>query len=383
MKQKTWILVLAVIALLVGLFTFTRKSTPLDSRSENLSAVNRNETTNLATGKPAAGTGSLLSLREMVSSPIRGASQPTGNLSDACARLEDDLFRLSLNDLQFPPKVTLPNPTGCSPPNAKLAKMLRHYSNACAQSFAKTDSPTVPKQKPTAKNFTRCQMATIMLRSTLAVSVRGERPLSEMTDSRELADLLISNFGQLFTENLSGSVNVASITSVADRMLELDPKFFPAMKAAALGQMLDFSLQKEAVEKGTELERTRAVKPDWAELERRVADIREAKPNDPDLPTLRRIAETDGLTPDLVRRDSLERLAKNPRDTAEMQMLAWAEFRSGRRQEAKAAIDRAIAIDPRNREYRINRAIITSRKSQPEDFQIVMKVSVGFDELLK
>lgn len=382
MKLKTGTLVLVVIALLIGLFTLSRKSPQPVFHSENGPHGKNGESADLPKGTNPSGSGSLLSLREIVSAPIRGENQPARNLSEACARLEDSLFRLSLDDLEFPPKVTLPNPTGCSPPNAKLAKMLRHYSNACAAAFIPVDD-TSPRKKSTAASFTPCQMATIMLRSTLATSVRGERPLSEITDSRELADLLISNFGQLFTEDLSGSVSVASITAVADRMLELNPRLFAAMKAGALGQMLDFSLRKEALEKGMVPEGTTVEKPDWAELEKRVAQIAESNPNDPDLPTLRRLAETEGMTPDLVRKVALERLAKNPRDAAEFQMLAWSYFRSGRRQEAKAELDRAIAIDPRNREYRMNRAIVISPKTLPEDFKIVMKVGFGFSDLLK
>jgi hypothetical protein len=337
-----------------------------ESREAAESAVNA-ETT-------PRSSGTLLSLRRLIGSPIRQEGADAPRTSPECANFQSALLGLSLDQIEFPPRIgRLPSPAGCSSSSPRIAKMMKYFSDKCASAFE-----SIPQDRATwDQKFPECQVATIMLRSTVAAESRPERPLSEITDLRELADLLVAQFGEFFTGLSPASAH--ELTAIADRMTELEPTLVPAAKAGAIGAIIEAAALRDEAKKGT----GEAEKTDWSALENRVRRIEELNPNDPELDRYRRIVDTELMTPELVKKDSLARLAKNPRDGYEHELVAWANWRMGRREEARHALSDAIALRPKDPGLRKNWAVVNRRDSKPEDFKIEIKLGVGFDDLLK
>jgi hypothetical protein len=89
------------------------------------------------------------------------------------------------------------------------------------------------------------------------------------------------------------------------------------------------------------------------------------------------------MTPEFVKKDSLARLAKKPGDGYELELLAWANWRMGRREEARSALSEAIARRPKDQNLRKNWAVVNRPGAKPEDFKIQIQLGLGFDDLLK
>lgn len=266
-------------------------------------------------------------------------------------------------------------------PPTKVSRSLRPLLSP--ENSQSTDHPRVAKMrryqtlKCGSKNTADCEFATQMLRSTQAASIRVVRPVSDITDLPELADLLVASFGEFMTD-LSPR-GLREMTEIADRMLELDPTLFPAAKASAMAWMLRDVFSKEAIQKGE----TPAEMPNWDELEKRVRRIEEMDPLDPDLDALNRIVETEGMEPERVRRDSLARLARDPENWREYQILAWANWKANRHEDAKAEIIQALKLKPNEPELLANWKAINRPGAKLDDFKISFKVGVAFSDLLK
>lgn len=360
MRPRTGLLTFLAITLTVALSVLTSKriyEKREPSRELPSSAVS-----------PLPARDSPQNLRSLLSAPFRGEFAMQPGLSEACTRLEQGLFKMRSGDIGNPEKVEgFPSAEGCIPANPKIAKILKYYSLKC-------NATTAPSN---AEARSDCALASLMLRSTLASIARGDRPLKEVTDIRELADLLVASFGEFLTD-LSPS-GLKEMSDISDRMLELDPGLIPAAKAGAMGSMLRNVLAKEATEKGE----APVEPPHWDDLEKRVARIEEMNPSDPDLNALHRIVETEGMEPERVIKDSLTRLSKDPGDSHEHQILAWANWRIGRRDEAKAELRRALSRKPDDPELRANWVTVNRRDAKVDDFKIAFKVGVGFTDLLK
>lgn len=305
-----------------------------------------------------------VSLRSLLSAPLRRASAMAPGLSEACLNLEERLFQRNAADFGNPAKnETLPSPEGCVAANPKVAKMLKYYALKCGDRHGRS-----PEE---------CSLAGVMLRSTLSSIARGEPLLSEMTDVRELADRLVASFGEFFTD--ASPRGLQEVIDISDRMLELEPELLGVAKAGVMGSMFRNILTRDAAGKGQPL-----LDPsNWEDLEKRVARFEEMNPADPDLDTLHRIVETEGMDPEHVKNDSLTRVSKNPDDWRERQILAWANWKTGRREDAKAELQRALKLNPGESELLKNWDAITRADAKAEDFKISFKIGVGFTDLLK
>jgi cytochrome c-type biogenesis protein CcmH/NrfG len=89
------------------------------------------------------------------------------------------------------------------------------------------------------------------------------------------------------------------------------------------------------------------------------------------------------MTPELVKKDSLTRLGKNPGDASEYELLAWANWKLGRKDEARQALSQARRLRPNDPSIEKNWAVVNRPNSQPEDFKIQIQLGMGFDDLLK
>jgi hypothetical protein len=330
----------------------------------------------------SAETGHLLTLRGLISKPVHGMNTEMARFSAECRTLEATVLQIDLDEIGYGGKLgQLPNPIGCSPSNPRIAKILRYYSDRCKNAFAAIPSRDLPREKWDTQ-FSDCQSALVMLRSTLATIARGPRTLEEITELRELADHLIADFAEVFTG--MSPLGLKSLQATADRMSELDPRLVSAAKAGAMGAMLEAVMQKEARAKGD----AEAEAPDWAAFEKRIALIEELNPSDSDLDALKRLAKTNGMTPDLVREDSRIRLERNPGDWHEQQIYAWANWRLGRKDEARSALREALKLEAasgtsRNTELHANWKAIQNPNATREDFKIQMKIGVGLTDLLQ
>lgn len=319
---------------------------------------------------------SATTLRMLVAQPLTGersggGASPTP-LSPECVSLETALLSLALEDFDYPPRIArLPNPAGCKPVDPQATKILAYYSAKCADSFVALPAADLPEEEWKTK-LGECQLATLMARSTFAVLSRGKKDVREIEDMRELADRLIASFGGFFAE--LSTEGMAEMREIADRMIELDPTLIPAHKAGAMAAMLESVGAKEKDPKAT---------PDWADLDSRVREIQNRSPDDPDLDTFRRIADTEGMDPERVKQDSLSRLSRKPDDWRENQVLAWANWKLGRKDESRAALKRALELNPGEKELQENWQVTQKPGSKPDDFKISMRVGVSFTEMLK
>ncbi len=324
----------------------------------------------------AAETPAVTTLRTLVAKPFEGShlgERPAANAaSPECASLETAILALALDDFDYPPRIArLPNPAGCKPAEPRAARILAYYSAKCADSFVALPAADLPEDEWKTK-LGECQLATLLTRSTFAVLARGKKEVREIEDMRELADRLIASFGGFFAE--LSTAEMAEMREIADRMIELDPTLIPAHKAGAMAAMLESVGAKEKDPKAT---------PDWADLDARVREIQNRSPEDPDLDTFRRIADTEGMDPERVKQDSLSRLSRKPDDWRENQVLAWANWKLGRKDESRAALKRALELNPGEKELQENWQVTQRPGSKPEDFKISMRVGVSFTEMLK
>jgi len=375
-KSRTGILTLVGLIAAGGLFYGLSGAPKHASEPTGENQKLQGEVTTQQTRSAGAG-GSLLTLRSMIESPVRKNPKSVARLSEECAALENTLFSLSLTDLDYPPKIKkLPSTDGCSPSDPKIAKTLKFYSRSC-EAAINTGSLTGLSKEEWKEKFSDCQYATLILRSTLAAAERGEKPLKDIEDMRELADLLIASFGQFFTD--FSAARMKEMTAVADRMAELDPRLQVAVKAGVMSETMKSLINKDARSKGDADVET----PDWADLQKRLARAEEIAPNDTELSKLKRVIDTEGMDPERVKQDSLNRVSKNPNDWQEQQILAWANFKQGRRDEARAALLQALKADPGNVDLKENLVVVNRRDSKPDDFKITMKIGINFNDLLQ
>ena len=89
------------------------------------------------------------------------------------------------------------------------------------------------------------------------------------------------------------------------------------------------------------------------------------------------------MKPDLVREDALARVARNPDDWHEQEILAWSNWRLGRTDEARAALGRALRLNPTQPELLANARAIARPGAKQSAFQIQLKIGVDLGDLLK
>jgi tetratricopeptide (TPR) repeat protein len=353
--KRTGAFTLTVLVILISAYVlFDRRAADVDPNAPTASPPS-----------PKPGGGPLLTLRNLVSPPIRKSSADPSRVSAECARLQEEMLALPIANLEYPPKIAhLPSPDGCSPSSPRIAKALQFYREKCQ--VAIRAMPTASTREEFNAGLGECQIAAIILRSTLAAESRAKEPLDEIEDMRELADLLVSEFGALFDKITPESMG--RLIAIADRMLVLDPKMLPAAKAAAIGSILEAVASSKA---------------DWKDLEDRVRKIEDLDPNDPELDHFRRFVDTELMKPELVEKDSLSRISKNPDDWKEREILAWSEFKQGRRDQARTALRAALARAPNEPALRKDLAIVNDPRSKPDDFKVQLQLGVGFGDLLK
>lgn len=364
MKPKHGLIAVAALVMIFGFVDFSGKPPEESSSSDADSPAASEGASPPSIDTPAVRrneNGGLLTLRAMIAGPVRSGSTEMARVSPDCREFEASLFGLALDKLGARARDgTLPDPSGCSPSDPRAAKILRHYAVQCSKPLSVAPSDGHLSEE--------CQLALVMARSTLATLTREPRPISEMTDLRDLADLLVSEFGEMYTAMSPAAL--ARLQAAADRMTELDPGLLPAVKAGAVAAMLDAIMKKSE-------------NPDWKDFERRIARVAELDPNDPDLDAFRRLADTGGMDPALVRLDSLERLEKKPGDWRELEVLAWSNWRLGKTDAARGALAAAIKQSPGNAELEKNWRAIQKPGAKRDDFTLSMKIGVGLSDLLR
>lgn len=367
MKPKLGFIAIAALGIGLGLVAFTGKrafkaAPPAAIEGETERDGDRDSLTATSVRPVSkAGGGGFLTLRSLISEPARGGNTEMARISPDCRGFESALFGLDLDKLGTrASEGALPNPAGCSPSDPRAAKILRHYAQQCAKAFASAPSD--------GRLSEECQLALVMARSTLATLTRDSVPIAEMNDLRDLADILVAEFGEMYTAMSPAALS--RLRSAADRMAELSPGLLSAVKAGAIAAMLD------AVTKKNE-------NPDWADFERRVRRVEELDPNDPDLDAFHRLSDTGGMDPALVRQDSIERLEKKPGDWRELEVLAWSNWRLGNRDASRGALAAAMKRNPGNPELERNWRAINAPGAKPDDFLLSMKIGVGLSDLLR
>ncbi len=313
--------------------------------------------------------------RLLVRKPPSGKSA-IARTSPACRAFEAGILGISLDDLDYPPKVArLPSPRGCRPKSARVAKLFDLYNKACAETFVALPTKKLSRDEWQAK-FRDCELAFITARATLAILSRETKPIAEMNDLGDLADVLVAEIAELQT-SFTPAV-VANLLAAADRMAELDGRLESAVKAGAMASVLEGVMKKTARDQGGD-----GAAPDWDDVEKRLRRLEELSPDDPDLDSLRRLAKTEGMTPELVREDSLARLGLAPANPREQEILAWADWRLGRRDEAMRILSEALRRNPGDASLRANWEVVKDPAAKAEDFKISIQVGVRLSEILR
>lgn len=304
------------------------------------------------------------SLRRLLSRPMSVARRPNVRISPACRAFETALLGVSLDSSGRPgERVRLPSPRGCRPTSARVARLFDHYVRACGHAKWTTGD-------------NECEFALITVRATLAILSRETKPIETMNDLGELADILVAELGELET-TFSPTV-VERLMAAADRMAELDGRLESAVKAGAMAAALAEVMKKTAREKDGD-----GPAADWDAVEARIRRLEELNPADPDLDSLRRLSKTEGMTPELVREDSLERLRRNPDDPREQEILAWANWRLGRRGDSMRILAEALRRNPADASIRANWEVAKNPAAKAEDFKISIQVGVHLSEILR
>lgn len=149
-------------------------------------------------------------------------------IEPACKTLWADLGGLDLKEaLGYPPRrVEIPAGDKCAGLPKKLDEKHKAFLAACGPFLNDPEKVSSAEWKAKAP---QCQMAAFFYRAAVTDYLTKDEKLSDIKDPKVLADKLMNQFAD----------NPKRAAEVAERLLEVEPGFYPAAKAVAMSRFMD------------------------------------------------------------------------------------------------------------------------------------------------
>jgi len=223
-----------------------------------------------------------------------------GSISQRCRDLWTDIRKMNLGDQELfaGERPQTPDASQCQNLPEPLASLQKDYAEKCAFPSQPT---TDEKQKGTKTS--NCQLASFYYRAQITEYMTRDQNPKDISDLRVLTDKLFARF----------LTDPKTAVSVAERMLELDPTYYPAAQTILLADVLT----------ATDNARGNPADPSWQIVQAALDRTKRMNPNDPqreEMELFMRAARYD--SPEQIRE------AANPNTATGLYYLAWSAYRS-------------------------------------------------------
>ena len=293
---------------------------------------------------------------------------PAPQVSAGCLDFWDDLQRLDLLMLSYPPTIDrLPGGDQCTKFPPELTYVHAEYLEKCGPFSLGINAGS--DQKAWESKISECLNALYMLRAGISTWNTRDLKLAEITDLQLLSDRLMFSFTKMFSE----TPDPTDLALVAERMLALDPKIYGATKGLLIAKALD----------GMFVKPRRGDDAYWEGFQKWVERARDLNSSDPELDDFEFMARTRGYNPADVKREAENAIRQNPNSAVHHNLLGHSSWKLGDRAAASAALKRAIELDPANKEYRATWTAIHIPNAGLDAYRINVKFGVRADQLYK
>lgn len=222
---------------------------------------------------------------------------PAGTpISAECRQFWKDLLALDLGD----PHRSNPATRQCTPPD-ELNKLQENYQQNCLTKPITTD----PQRQ-------QCFLSLFYLRAYVNDYLTRDTPLDQIADAKVLVDKLFARF--LKAPN--------SAVEIADRLLQVEPNFYPAAQASALAALLDYYQVPESARS--------ADNPKFQALRAKLEDLQRRNPDDPqnfEFDIMVSTLDNENLSEVRNKAESMRHAF--PQSAKPAYYLAWTEYKSG------------------------------------------------------
>jgi|GEM_PF-3729118 len=209
-----------------------------------------------------------------------------------------------------------------------------------------------------------CARALFLMRASVTRLLLKDKPVSEITDLKQLSDLMFAEFVGKSGE--SDPPDFARLGQVAERMLELNPNLYAAAKVATFSD-----LEKGMSEKTPEA---------WQKAQAALKRAETMNPEDPDLTDTAMAIQTQGFDPARTVDEANRMLQEDPNDDRGYFFLAYGQWKANDRQAAIANLQKAIDLNPSREDYRQIMNEITAPKADGDSFKGALSVTVSDDD---
>lgn len=280
------------------------------------------------------------------------------SLSGACRNFWQEIMTLDLSDARiFNEPSRLPSTKGCMA-ITEFQALQKSYEADCLASAGQT---------MTEANQQKCQFALFYFRANLHDFFTKDLRVDQISDPTVLIDKLFARFLK----------NPLNAVEVADRLVELQPDYYPAAQAQVLAKLVNhLNAGKKIV----------ADSPEIAEISAGLEKLSRMKPNDP------QNAEIDILLASLVdentkqvKRKAAEMMEHDPHSATAAYYLAWSEYKSGDPVKGAEWLKRSAELAPNDPRIKatIERVKVNPQfyKSQDPKVRSVFEAKFRFDLL--
>lgn len=201
-----------------------------------------------------------------------------------------------------------------------------------------------------------CVEKIFYLRAALTRLTLRDRPLAEITELQALLDLLLTEF---LLPKKDSPPDYAKIRATAERLLELSPNLYLALKTLIYSQAHD----------AMETPSSDARDEKWKKAESQLARANELRPADDRLEDARAAITTQGFDPDRTLKYSSAYIAKYPSAGRGYYLKAYGEWKKNSKDASIAALTRATELELLNLLYRDTLAEIKKPDAKIEVFK--------------
>lgn len=234
-----------------------------------------------------------------------------------------------------------PSGTNCKQVPDELAGYHSDFQAACG-SLPGGSTPSSAGEK-----FTRCFLSLLDYRAQITELMTRDVPLSEIADLTVLSDKLVAK-----SANDDGAM-----LAVAERMLEVDPNFYPAAKAAIVARFKTIATDETAARS----------ERNWEDLEAAVARAKKFGESDEEL------LEAEAALylhhgDDLVQAEAVAKRMEtlHPTSGTGPYYRAWVASKRGDMDTAKAQLAQALRLKPLDTRYQRALSSLSDDKSRDE-----------------
>jgi tetratricopeptide (TPR) repeat protein len=216
-----------------------------------------------------------------------------------------------------------------------------------------------------------CASSLFMMRAAVTRVIFKDKPIKEISDLHQLTDLLFAEFSGAF--NAEHSPDFSRISSVAARMLELNPNLYVAAKVAAITDVIPGLINEKTATPEQKAEY-------WAKAEQSLKRAQNMNPNDGTLADAEAAVRTEGFNPAKTVEYAQGLVQKNPGDDRAQFLLAMGQWKSNDRNASVQSLQRAIELNPTNQDYQKTMAAISSPDATGDSFKGSISINVSSDD---